>query len=368
MQNHPNSTRPRATGLLRRRRQQDGAEAQAETARGEAIARSRPPFASPEPLDIEKAGQRYIAQRRALGRKKSTLEDYESTLRVHLVPFFGGRTLAEIDGATVEALIFAKLEEGKAPKSIKHHLGLLRSILDYAVKRGWCDCNPGALVERPGSDRDPDIRFLTLSELEATLSATPATPLGRVNRLLFLTAAMTGMRRGEVIAIRWQDIDWNARLIRVRRNFTRGEFGTPKSRRSSRAVPLAGRLADELRAHLERTPFKRESDLVFAHPVTGNVLEPSRVTKRFQSCARRAGVRPARFHDLRHTFGTQMAATGAPLRAIQEWLGHADMRTTLIYADYALDPHRGALYAEQAFGGLWLEPSPHGPAGLVDTS
>src|SRR5712692_9108166 len=122
MQNHPNSPGPRATGLL-----------QAETAGGEAVARSRPPFASPEPLDIEKAGQRYIAQRRALGRKKSTLEDYESTLRVHLVPFFGGRTLAEIDVPMVEAFIFAKLEEGKAPKSIKNHLGFLNSILDYAA-------------------------------------------------------------------------------------------------------------------------------------------------------------------------------------------------------------------------------------------
>ncbi len=65
---------------------------------------------------------------------------------------------------------------------------------------------------------------------------------------------------------------------------------------------------------------------------------------------RRAGVRPVRFHDLRHTFGTQMAAAGAPMRAIQEWLGHADLRTTLIYADYALDPNQGALYAERAFG------------------
>jgi integrase len=68
------------------------------------------------------------------------------------------------------------------------------------------------------------------------------------------------------------------------------------------------------------------------------------------TCARQAGVRPVRFHDLRHTFGTQKAAAGAPLRAVQEWLGHTDYRTTLIYADYALDPHQGARYAKLAFG------------------
>ena len=301
-------------------------------------------------VDLGTAGRQYIAQRRALGRRKSTLEDYESTLRVHLIPFFDTCPLAEIDIALVEAFIYTKLDEGKAPKSIRNYLGLLHSIFDHGVKRGWCVTNPVALVEKPRSDRDPDIRFLTLAELEAILDATLTTPLGRVDRLVILTAAMTGMRRGEVVALRWQDIDWHARLIRVRRNFTRGQFGTPKSRRSSRAVPLAARLTDELRAHYAQTPYNGDDDLVFAHPGVGTVLDPSKLRKRFLACARRAGLRPVRFHDLRHTFGTQMAAAGAPIRAIQEWLGHADSRTTMIYADYALDPNQGAMYAERAFG------------------
>jgi integrase len=104
-----------------------------------------------------------------------------------------------------------------------------------------------------------------------------------------------------------------------------------------------------LRRHYDQTPFREDVNLVFAHPDLGTVLDPSKLRKRFLSCVRRAGVRPVRFHDLRHTFGTQMAAAGAPLRAIQEWLGHADMRTTLIYADYSLDPNQGARFAEQAF-------------------
>lgn len=301
-------------------------------------------------IDVGIAGEQYIAQRRALGRKKSTLEDYESTLRVHLVSFFGSRPLVEIDIPLVEAFIYAKLDEGKAPKSIRNYLGLLHSILDHGVKRGWCSTNPVALVEKPRSDRNSDIRFLSVAELEAILDAAPKTQLGRVDRLVVLTAAMTGMRRGELVAVRWRDIDWHARLIRVRRNFTRGQFGTPKSRRSSRAVPLATRLADELKAHHEHTPHDGDDDLVFAHPELGTGLDPSKLRKRFLACARRAGVRPVRFHDLRHTFGTQMAAAGAPIRAIQEWLGHADSRTTMIYADYALDPNQGALYAERAFG------------------
>ena len=93
---------------------------------------------------------------------------------------------------------------------------------------------------------DPDVRFLETEEVEALLRAVPDDSLGRVERVMYLTAAMTGMRQGELFALRWRDVDWSARRIRVRRNFVRGEFGTPKSKRSSRSVPLASRVATEL--------------------------------------------------------------------------------------------------------------------------
>src|SRR5262245_63038755 len=119
---------------------------------------------------------------------------------------------------------------------------------------------------------------------------------------------MSGLRRGELLALRWQDIDWSAGLIRVRRSYTRGEFGTPKSRRSSRAVPMADRLAGELDRHHKRSRFQADDDLVFCHPALGTVLDPSKLRKRFVDAVSRAGLRATRFHDLRHTFGTRMAA------------------------------------------------------------
>jgi integrase len=381
MQSESIQSRPRGTGSLLRRPLSDGREAwygkwrvdgrqvmrllgpvrpakpnsregltrlQAEAALRELIS-STSGERSAEGLTVGQAGQRYLEHKRAFGLKRGTLMDYESTLRVHLVPFFGKRGLDEIDVTLVEDFIYAKQDEGKAPKSILNYLGLLHSIFGHGLKREWCMRNPVALADKPRVPRNTDIRFLSLEELEAILEATEPTPLGRTDRLVFLAAAMTGLRRGEVVALRWQDVDWQSNVIRVRRTFTRGEFGTPKSRRSSRAVPLAPRLRSELEAHCGTTPYREELDLVFAHPASGQVLDPSKLRKRFRACARRAGLRPVRFHDLRHTFGTQMAAAGAPLRAIQEWLGHSDFRTTLIYADYALDPHQGALYAERAF-------------------
>jgi integrase len=90
--------------------------------------------------------------------------------------------------------------------------------------------------------------------------------------------------------------------------------------------------------------------LVFCHPQIGSVLDPSKLRKRFGRALEAARLRRIRFHDLRHTFGTQMAAAGAPLRAIQEWMGHADYSTTAIYAHYAPDSSNGAAFVERAFG------------------
>jgi len=160
---------------------------------------------------------------------------------------------------------------------------------------------------------------------------------------------MTGMRQGELLAIRWIDIDWTARRVRVVDNFTRGRFGTPKSDKG-RSIPVPDRLAAELDRHFQRSAFQEDNDLVFCHPETGNVLDPSKLRKRFAEAVSRARVEEVTFHKLRHTFGTQMAAAGAPLRAIQEWMGHADATTTEIYAHYAPDPTGGAAFAERAFG------------------
>jgi integrase len=293
---------------------------------------------------------RYLANRELVGLKRSTLMDYESYARVHLLPAFGQLPLEAIDVELIEDFISSKLQEGKATKSVLNYLGLLHAILAFGVRRGLCPSNPAALVDKPRGSRDSDIRFLDHDELEALLMATPPDRRGQTERVLYLTAAMTGLRRGELLALRWQDVDREAGLVRVRRNYTRGEFGSPKSRRSSRAVPLAARVADELSLHAARSKFTAATDLVFCHPETGSVLDPSRLRKRFLAAARRAELRPIRFHDLRHTFGTRMAAAGAPLRAIQEWLGHSDYRTTSLYADYAPDLSRAAYWAAQAFG------------------
>jgi integrase len=167
-----------------------------------------------------------------------------------------------------------------------------------------------------------------------------------IDRALFLTAAMTGLRKGELLALRWRDVDWPAARIRVRQNYVRGEFGTPKSKRSTRSVPMADEVGGELERLFKRSRHQGDGDLVFAHPASGEPLPKANVTRRFRKALKAAGLDDShRFHDLRHTFGTRMAAAGVPMRALQEWLGHRDLATTQIYADYAPNGQEAELIA-----------------------
>jgi integrase len=239
----------------------------------------------------------------------------------------------------------------------------LHSVFEHALDRELVRDNPVRRAARPDrrrGDVNPDIQFLTLEELEAVLRAIPdevvirdpaptragrrgpAPPpppdvLGPVLRVLILSAAMTGLRQSELLGLRWRDVDWAAQRVRVRNTFVGGEHSSQgKSDLSTRrSVPLADRLAGELDRWSQRTLYGRDDDLVFAHPQLGRPLDGNKATKRFKNACREAGVRQIRFHDLRHTFATRLAASGQPLRAIQEFLGHAELKTTQIYAHYA---------------------------------
>ncbi len=288
-------------------------------------------------LTVAAAGAFYVEHlEHVMERKPTTIGDYQSMLRRHIGPFFGDRPLERIDADDIRRYLTARKHEGLATKTITNQLIFLHGVFGFALKRGWIHVNPVTLVDRPRAPAsDPDIHFLELSELDALLRATPDDDLGRLDHALYLTAAMTGMRQGELIALRWADVDWRAARIRVRRNYTRQKFGTPKSKRSSRSVPMADRVAAELERHFQRSSFTDEEDLVFCHPHTGNPLDATRLRKRFKAALKAAAIRPVRFHDLRHTFGTLCAAAGVPMRTLQEWMGHATLATTEVYADYA---------------------------------
>jgi integrase len=178
---------------------------------------------------------------------------------------------------------------------------------------------------------------------------------------LFLTAAFTGLRMGELLALRRRDVDFTGNAIRVRASYYAGHLTTPKSGKV-RAVPVAPDVASAL-AQLGRRPdWVGEDDLVFVG-VAGNYLDGSALRRRYKDALARAGLRPLRFHDLRLTFGTRMIAK-ADIRRVQEWMGHADIQTTMSYLQYAPRDEDAALVAE-AFA---LEPAPRATGRLGTSS
>jgi integrase len=154
----------------------------------------------------------------------------------------------------------------------------------------------------------------------------------RQDAAIFLTAAFTGLRRGELVALRWRDVDFARSHIRVRASYTEGGLTTPKSGKI-RAVPMAPAVASTLARLGDREANTGDDDLVFPGSA-GGYLDGSALYRRYKLALRRAGLRDLRFHDLRHTFGTQVIATASILK-VKEWMGHADVDTTMRYLHFA---------------------------------
>ena len=257
-----------------------------------------------ERVDLQTAGARYLVHlTEVMKRKPSTIQDYEIMLRRHLVPFFAGRSIDRIDTQLVSDYLVAKQRDGLSSKTVGNQLTFLHGVFRHAMKKGWAYANPVAAVDRPrDAEADADIRFLTHEEVEALLRCVSDEEFAGVDYPLYLVAVTCGLRQGELVALRWRDVDWVASVIRVRVSYTRGEWGTPKSRRSSRAVPMTTRIATELERLFQRSAQQGEDDLVFGHPLLGSVLDASKLRKRFKTAISAAGVRPVRFHDYADVF------------------------------------------------------------------
>jgi integrase len=346
----------RRLGSVRPRGTRDGlTKAQAEAALRRLMEQPTQAVIRGDRRTIADIAEAHLLVKENAGLKRTTARGYRSVIEAHLVPFFGERRVDRIREAQIVAFDSHLREQGLKVQTRRNILGLLDAMLGTAKKKGWVPSNPAADYEKPRkgrSETDGELRFLTIEEVEAVLRAMPDDPLGRVEQVLVLAAAMTGLRRGELLGLRWKDVDWAARKVRVVRTYVGGKEDTPKSESSRRAVPLAGRLAGELQRLYESSPFQADDDPVFAHPNgTGLPLDASAVSKTFKRALKRAGVRSVRFHDLRHTFGTMMASSpNVSMRTLQGWLGHSDPATTAIYAHFAPSEHE-ADWVEEVFGG-----------------
>lgn len=265
----------------------------------------------------------------AVNNKPSEVTAKRMIVRKHLGPFLGAMQLEKIDALTIERYKAARLADGLSPKTVNNHLACLRRALVMAVE--WKRL---AVLPRVKFLRVPKRKadFLSFSEATRLLAAAD-----REWRPMILLGMRTGMRRGELMALRWDDVDLEAGRVVVRQSIVNGIVGTPKNG-LTREVPLS----DEAVAALRGLPSRFARGLVFPHP-SGRHFTPSEVWTGLNRAARAAGLRTLGWHHCRHTFASHLAMRGVPLKSIQELGGWADLGMVMRYAHLSPDVNRDAV-------------------------
>jgi integrase len=306
---------------------------------------------------FEAYADRWIGEQGALvhagSLKPSTFIDYKGAVENHLKPFFEGLRLDEMTRADVRAFTTAKVGEARlAPKTINNLIVPLGLLLKEAAEDGCTILSPEAGLRRVKVNR-PDAEWYEIAEADKLVASTPNSW-----RALIGLAVYAGLRQGEILALRWTDIDWATNRIHVRRNLQSkyklkklgitDPFGLPKTESSRRAVPIRPVLRVLLEHH-KQASSANQHDLLFANAAGQPVDARNLVTRVYKPAVKRSGLREIRFHDLRHTFVTYCAGAGVPLAKVADWVGHSDSRITEIYRHASADSEEFALATLEAF-------------------
>lgn len=290
--------------------------------------------------------------------KPTTWDSYEVQVRRHLITALGGMRLKDLRAEHLQRLYNEKLSAGLKPRSVRYIHHVIHSALDQAVKNQLVASNVGEAVELP-ADKRFEIKPLSLEETKQLLASTKEDRLYPAILLEF----STGLRRGELLALRWSDVDFKQGVLRVNRVLVRISnrgpeaqtktqltFQEPKTAASRRSVPIPDHALAELKRHKTRQRRERllvgeayrDQDLVFCRE-DGQPLDPRNFTRRFDRMLAQAGVPHIRFHDARHTFATLLLELGEHPKVVQQLLGHARIATTLdTYSHVSLDLEKRA--------------------------
>jgi len=345
---HANRQIKRRIGLVRTPHEPDGlTKTQAEARLRDVIATEHAATPVEHARTLEAAVAAWLAHLEATGVKASSIRAYRSALDKWFMPTLAARSLDRIATSDIEAVMGRMRKAKLSDKSIRNYLGVVRALFNFAgdKRRRWTRHNPVDDIDLPSLPTYAEIRYLTSDEVWALVDAVKAGPYFAIDRAMYLTAAMTGLRIGEMQALDWRSVDFAHARIRVRRTWDRKEqtFTMPKSRRSERAVPMpdvvAGALEQMFKIHQPDEVEAHPDALVFADPATGVPLGHERMYLRLREALKTAGLDEAfAFHSLRHSYGTALAGQGVPMRTLQEWMGHKDIQTTQRYADYCPNP------------------------------
>jgi integrase len=311
----PERTRKAAEKLLAKRLNEIG--------NGEYREPSRMTFGEFKDVWVEKYAEGQV--------RGTSLDKYQSMFRAHILPAFGQMELAGIGVEDVQGFKSRLLADGLSPKTVEDGLCLVRQVLDHAVDWGYLRHNPASKVKAPKVPK-PEMDCLAPEEARVFLDNAPPRWYA-----FFLTAITTGLRIGELSAMKWGNLDWNQGRYFVKENLTRrGEFAKPKTESSLAPVDVTPRCLEALREHRARQAEERlkagesyqDHDLIFATS-KGTTLNDRNVTERvFHPALKAAGLRRIRFHDLRHTCASLLINQGESPKYVQKQMRHASIQMT----------------------------------------
>lgn len=270
--------------------------------------------------------------------RESTFDRYEIAVRVHIEPALGRLKLKKLTPAHVQSFYRDRLDAGFAPASVNKLHVVLHKALKQAVDWRMIPRNVAEATKPPRPVAKEEMRTLTAQEVRRFLEA------ARGDRLeaLYVLAVHAGMRQGELLALKWQDVDLENGTISVRRTVTKSggrlHFGEPKTKKSRRTIDLTSASVSALRSHLARQLEEmeilgdryRDDGLVFTSEV-GTLVNPTNLRRRsFAQLLQRARLpKSTRFHDLRHTCATLLFGRNVHPKQVQELLGHSNIAITL---------------------------------------
>lgn len=270
-------------------------------------------------LEAARAGS--VRDRSGRPYKPSTLRGYAESLRRRVLPDFAGVKLSELRRGDVQAFVDRMLRSGLAPGTIRNTLNPLQAIYRHAVRRDLVSVNPTRELDVP-TGRGRRDRIATATDAAALVEALPAG-----EQALWATAFYAGLRRGELRALRWSDIDLGRSEVRVQRSWDQYEGAIdPKSETSSRTVPILAVLRDYLDAHKLRGEREGE-DLVFGRTVD-DAFVATTIAARAAKAWKAAKLDRMTLHECRHTFASLLIDAGVNAKAIQTFMGHATIEMT----------------------------------------
>ena len=282
-------------------------------------------------------------------RRESTYASYESLVRVHLIPEIGRHQLDKLEPQHVQAMLNRTLDAGLSPRTVQYLRTILHMALERAVRWGLAARNVAALVDTPRM-APSEAKALTPGEAEQFLRFVPGDRL----EALWSLGLLTGLRRGEALALEWSDVDLDQRTLTVRASLhrvdgrlTRGEL---KSKSGRRTIAVPGAVVEALRSHRTRQLEDRlvagsrwqEGNWVFPSRV-GTPLDGRNVTRRLLRLLQEAELPRLTFHGLRHSCASLLVARGVHPRIVMETLGHSRSAMTMeVYAHVAPSVQREA--------------------------